>query len=94
MNRRSPGPARRSNLGALLVLAWPRKRSSTALREARKTSSPSSFPCDLDKLLFDVTAPGGYYYELTFMRDEAGNITKCKLVTQGMELLGDRIKSG
>jgi hypothetical protein len=42
-------------------------------------------------LMFDVTtADNGQYYELEFGRDEKGQIDKCTLRTQGMEVIGKK----
>jgi len=47
---------------------------------------------DLAQLKFEATNERGQYYELVFLKDEAGKIAKCKVTTMGVELEGTRIK--
>ncbi len=43
-------------------------------------------------LNFEVTVGGGQFYELEFQKDELGKVTKCVLVTQGIEIEGVKLK--
>jgi hypothetical protein len=49
-------------------------------------------PLDLDKLKFEATVQSnGSYYEIIFTRDEEGQVSKCRLITQGTEIEGIRL---
>lgn len=49
-------------------------------------------PLDPEKLKFEATVQStGRYYEIEFIRDEAGKINKCHLSSAGMELDGARV---
>lgn len=50
-------------------------------------------PVEGDDLKFTVTIPSGEEYTLTFIRDDAGNITRCLMETSMGEIQGDKIKS-
>jgi len=41
-------------------------------------------------LKFDITTSGGQYYELEFVRNESGQIDKCNMKTQGMDVVGKK----
>jgi hypothetical protein len=49
-------------------------------------------PVEGKELVFEATNSRGQFYELTFSRDESGKITKCLVVTMGMEVEGIKIK--
>ena len=49
-------------------------------------------PVEGEELSFEATNNQGQFYELTFSRDENGNITKCLVLTMGMEVEGTKIK--
>ena len=49
-------------------------------------------PVDPLNLKFEATTSSGQYFEISFVRDEDGNICKCILTTQGIELEGSRVK--
>jgi hypothetical protein len=50
-------------------------------------------PLDLEKLRFEATVQSnGNYYEIGFIRDAEGKVNKCRLVTQGIEIEGERVK--
>lgn len=49
-------------------------------------------PVEGKELKFNVNAPTGQVYELTFSRDDKGKITKCSVYTEGMEFDGVRIE--
>jgi hypothetical protein len=49
-------------------------------------------PVEGKELSFEATNSNGQFYELTFSRDESGKITKCLVVTMGMEIEGVKIK--
>ncbi|MCJ7582271.1 MAG: hypothetical protein MUP98_17290 [Candidatus Aminicenantes bacterium] len=46
---------------------------------------------DLEKMSFEATDSDGEFYEITFLRDEDKKITKCLILTGGMEIEGTRI---
>lgn len=46
----------------------------------------------LAQLKFEATNERGQYYEMVFLKDEAGKIAKCKVTTMGFEVEGTRIK--
>ena len=48
-------------------------------------------PVVLENMSFEATDMDGDYYEITFSRDEDKKITKCVILTEGMELEGIRI---
>ena len=48
-------------------------------------------PVDLEKMSFEATDMDGDFYEITFSRDEDKKITKCVILTEGMELEGIKI---
>ena len=49
-------------------------------------------PLDLEKLKFEATVQSnGRYYEIGFIRDDEGKVSKCHLSTEGMELDGARV---
>lgn len=48
-------------------------------------------PVELENLSFETTDMDGTYYEITFSRDEDKKITKCLVLTNGMELEGIKI---
>jgi hypothetical protein len=47
---------------------------------------------DPENLKFETTTSEGQYFEIVFSRDEAGEIAKCVLMTQGMVIEGVRVK--
>jgi hypothetical protein len=49
-------------------------------------------PVEGKELGFEATSDAGQLFEITFSRDESGMITKCLLVTMGMEIQGVKIK--
>jgi hypothetical protein len=49
-------------------------------------------PVEGKELSFEATNSRGQFYELTFSRDESGKITKCLILTMGMEVEGVKIK--
>ena len=49
-------------------------------------------PVEGKELAFEATNEGGQFYEISFSRDEDGKITKCLIITQGMEIEGVKIK--
>jgi hypothetical protein len=49
-------------------------------------------PVEGKELSFEATNSRGQFYELTFSRDESGKITKCLIMTMGMEVEGVKIK--
>ena len=49
-------------------------------------------PIEGKELAFEVTTPDGQVIELQFSRDEEGKITKCVLITMGIEIDGVKIK--
>lgn len=49
-------------------------------------------PVEGKELEFEATSDEGQLFEITFSRDESGKITKCLLVTMGMEIAGVKIK--
>lgn len=50
-------------------------------------------PVDLEKLKFEATVQStGQYYEIGFTRDEAGEVSKCQLITSGIVIDGQRLK--
>lgn len=48
-------------------------------------------PVDLETMSFEATDMDGDYYEITFSRDEDKKITKCLILTEGMEIEGNKI---
>lgn len=50
-------------------------------------------PVEGKALGFEATSDEGQMFEITFSRDENGKITKCQLVTMGMELQGVKLKN-
>jgi hypothetical protein len=49
-------------------------------------------PVEGKELEFGATSDDGQFFEITFSRDDSGKITKCLLVTKGMEIAGVKIK--
>ena len=49
-------------------------------------------PVEGKELEFEATNEGGQFYEISFSRDEDGKITKCFIITMGMEVEGVKIK--
>lgn len=49
-------------------------------------------PVEGEELKFEATNNQGQFYELTFSRDENGKITKCLLMTMGMEIEGTKVE--
>jgi hypothetical protein len=49
-------------------------------------------PVEGKVLEFEATAQDGQFIEIMFSRDESDKITKCLLVTKGMEIEGEKIK--
>jgi hypothetical protein len=49
-------------------------------------------PVEGKELGFEATNDEGQFYEITFSRDESGKITKCLVVTMGLEVEGTKIK--
>ena len=49
-------------------------------------------PVEGKELEFKATSEDGQSFDITFSRDESGKITKCLLVTMGMEIAGVKIK--
>jgi hypothetical protein len=49
-------------------------------------------PVEGEELSFEATNNEGQFYELTFSRDENGKITKCLVLTMGMEVEGTKIE--
>jgi hypothetical protein len=49
-------------------------------------------PVEGKELEFTATGDDGNLYEISFSRDEEGKITKSLLTTQGMEIVGIKIK--
>ncbi len=48
-------------------------------------------PVDLENMSFEATNMDGIYIGITFSRDEDKKITKCMILTQGMEVEGTKI---
>jgi hypothetical protein len=76
----------------MVVAFWMEKGKLYGAPKGQENEMAEITPRDLEKLMFETNVPNGQYYEITFLRDQAGKITKCKLVTQGVEVIGDRIK--
>jgi hypothetical protein len=76
----------------MVIAFWLQNGKLYGAPRGQENEMAEILPRDLDKLMFEATVPGGQYFELTFLKDDAGKITKCKLVSQGMEVIGDRIK--
>jgi len=49
-------------------------------------------PVEGEDMKFEVTTLEGQYYELHFIKDEAGKVIKCVVATMGMEMEGAKIK--
>ena len=49
-------------------------------------------PVELENMSFEATDMDGTYYEIQFSRDENKKITKCVILTEGMELEGTKIE--
>lgn len=49
-------------------------------------------PVEGKELAFEATGEDGQFYEISFSRDEDGKITKCLIITGGMEVEGVKIK--
>lgn len=49
-------------------------------------------PVEGEELKFTATNPGGQFYEITFVKDDKGKVTKCVIGTMGMEYEGNKIK--
>ncbi len=49
-------------------------------------------PVELENLSFETTDMDGIFYEITFSRDEDKKITKCLILSEGMELEGTKIE--
>ncbi len=48
-------------------------------------------PVEGEELAFTVTIAGGEEYDLTFIRDENGNLTQCLMESPMGEIMGDKI---
>ena len=48
-------------------------------------------PVELENMSFEATDMDGTYYEINFSRDEDKKITKCLILTDGMEIEGTKI---
>ena len=48
-------------------------------------------PVDLETMSFEATDMGGQFFEIQFSRDEDKKITKCVILTEGMEVEGTKI---
>ena len=51
----------------------------------------SSSDADFSIIFFKATSMDGNYFEITFARDEDKKITKCVILTQGVEVEGIKI---
>ncbi len=49
-------------------------------------------PVELESMSFETTDMDGTFFEITFSRDENKKITKCVVLTEGMELEGTKIE--
>ena len=49
-------------------------------------------PVEGKELEFEATSDDGQFFQITFSRDESDMITKCLLVTMGMEIEGEKVK--
>ncbi|MBN1223969.1 MAG: hypothetical protein JXB23_12040 [Candidatus Aminicenantes bacterium] len=49
-------------------------------------------PVEGEDMKFEVNTPNGQFYELQFIKDESGKVTKCIVATMGMEMEGAKIK--
>jgi len=49
-------------------------------------------PVELENMSFEATDNDGLFYEISFMRDDDKKITKCLVLTGGMELEGYKIE--
>lgn len=49
-------------------------------------------PVEGEELKFTATNPGGQFYEIRFVKDDKGKVTKCVIGVQGMEFEGNKIK--
>ncbi len=62
-------------------------------REEMGSEDAEIKPLDLNELKFETTVQStGQYYEIGFSRDEGGKVNKCRLVTGGIEIEGQRLK--
>jgi hypothetical protein len=75
-----------------VVAFWLQDGKLYAAPRGQENEMAEILPRDVDKLMFETNVPGGQYFEITFIKDDAGKITKCKLISQGMEVIGERIK--
>ena len=48
-------------------------------------------PVDLEAMSFEATSMDGEFFEITFSRDEDNKVTKCLILTEGMEVEGTKI---
>ncbi|UCC38966.1 MAG: hypothetical protein JSV96_14315 [Candidatus Aminicenantes bacterium] len=49
-------------------------------------------PVEGEELKFTATTSEGQYFEIAFVRDDKGKVTKCVISTMGMDYEGTRIK--
>jgi hypothetical protein len=49
-------------------------------------------PVEGKELEFEATNQNGDFYEISFARDEDGKITKCLIITMGIEIEGVKLK--
>jgi len=49
-------------------------------------------PVELETMSFEATSMEGTYFEIKFSRDEDKKITKCVILTRGMEVEGIKIE--
>ena len=49
-------------------------------------------PVEGEDMKFEVNTAEGQYYELQFVKDESGKVTRCMVTTMGMEMEGVKIK--
>ena len=61
-------------------------------RDSDDDKGTSLEPVENKELGFEATSDEGQMFEITFSRDESGKITKCLLVTMGMEIQGVKIE--
>lgn len=49
-------------------------------------------PVEGEDLKFEINTADGQFMELEFVKDDSGKVTKCLVLTMGMEMEGVRIK--
>ena len=76
----------------LIIVYWIKDAKLYGAQAGREDFSAELVPVDLANMKFTATTGDGQLYEIEFSRNEAGKIAKSLMKTQGVEVVGTRIK--